>query len=238
MAVELAGGAAARLLEVLGRSDDVRPCCAACGRRRAWPAPWPQEVEEELAALPADPLPADPARVDLRDRLTFTIDPPDARDFDDAIGVEREQGGLRVFVHIADVSAFVVAAGSAIDDEAAWRGCSVYLPGRVEPMLPHALSSDVCSLQPGVDRYAVTIEVAPDGRLTAYRSRSAATTGSATRRWSGCWPGTSRRADDRWMALRDARDLSERLRAARFARGAARIDSREVEFELRGGPGG
>ena len=137
VAVELEGRRA-RLLEVLGRSDDVTAVLRGVLVAEGVAVPWPQEVEDELAALPADPLPPDPARADLRDRLTFTIDPPDARDFDDAISVEREQGGLRVYVHIADVSAFVVAGGP-IDEEASWRGCSVYLPGRVEPMLPHAL---------------------------------------------------------------------------------------------------
>ena len=222
-------GRKARLLEVLGRSDDVAAVLRGVLVSEGVAAPWSREVEDELAVLPADPLPPDPARADLRDRLTFTIDPPDARDFDDAISVEREQGGLRVFVHIADVSAFVVAGGP-IDEEASWRGCSVYLPGRVEPMLPHALSSNVCSLQPGVDRYAVTIEVAPDGAATAYRSTIRSDHRLSYPQVERMLSGHEPAADDLLEALRDARDLSGRLRDARFARGAARIDSREVEF--------
>jgi ribonuclease R len=141
----------ARLVEVLGRPDDVEAVLRGVLVDEGMAGSWPEGVENELAALPADPLPADPARADLRDRLAFTIDPPDARDFDDALTIERADGGLRTLVHIADVSAFV-AAGGSIDIEAAWRGCSVYLPGRVEPMLPLVLSSGLCSLQPGRSR--------------------------------------------------------------------------------------
>ena len=161
-------GGRARVLEVLGRPRRDRGAARGAGRRgrgrRLAGAGGARAGRPASRSAAGGAGAKRPAR-----RLTFTIDPPDARDFDDAITVEREPDGLRVFVHIADVSAFV-AAGGALDREAWQRGCSVYLPGRVEPMLPHPLSSGVCSLQPGVDRYAVTIEVAPDGGITAYRS--------------------------------------------------------------------
>ncbi len=101
-----------------------------------------------------------PARRDLRELATFTIDPAAARDFDDAISAEWIEGGgaVRVWVHIADVSAFV-REGSPVDVEARLRGTSVYVPGAVEPMLPHALSGDACSLVPGRERLAVTVEM-------------------------------------------------------------------------------
>ncbi len=100
-----------------------------------------------------------PARKDLRDLATFTIDPVGARDFDDAISAERMAGGgVRVWVHIADVSAYV-REGSAVDVEARERGTSVYVPGAVEPMLPGALSNEACSLVPGRERAAVTVEL-------------------------------------------------------------------------------
>jgi ribonuclease R len=229
VAVEVQGGRG-RVAEVLGRPDAVRDVLLAVLVDEGLAGAWPHEVEEELATLPRDPLPADPARVDLRERLTFTIDPPDARDFDDAITVEREAGGLRVLVHIADVSAFV-AAGGPLDQEAGLRGCSVYLPGRVEPMLPHALSSGVCSLRPGVDRYAVTIDAAPDGAITAYRSLIRSDHRLSYPQVERIFAGEGDPVPERLAeALADARELSHRLRAARFARGAARIESREVEF--------
>ncbi|HEY3971053.1 MAG TPA: RNB domain-containing ribonuclease [Solirubrobacteraceae bacterium] len=98
-------------------------------------------------------------RRDLRELPTFTVDPATARDFDDAISAEAlPDGAVRVWVHIADVAAHV-PLGSAIDLEAHRRSTSVYVPGTVEPMLPHALSSDACSLVPGSERLAVTVEM-------------------------------------------------------------------------------
>ncbi len=115
------------------------------------------------------------ARRDLTDLLTFTVDPATARDFDDAVSAQREGDGARVWVHIADVAAHV-RPGSPLDREARRRANSTYVPGAVEPMLPHALSSDACSLAPGVERLAVTaeIELGPDGEPRSarfYRSR-------------------------------------------------------------------
>jgi ribonuclease R len=101
-------------------------------------------------------------RRDLRHLSTFTIDPTSARDFDDAVSAERRDGRIVVWVHIADVSAFV-RDGSALDREARRRGTSVYVPGSVEPMLPEELSSRACSLMPGEDRFAVTVELELDG---------------------------------------------------------------------------
>jgi ribonuclease R len=98
-------------------------------------------------------------RRDLRDLPTFTIDPVTARDFDDAISAEAlAGGGWRVWVHIADVSAFV-ASRSPVDREAYRRSTSVYVPGAVEPMLPQALSNNACSLVPGAPRLTVTVEM-------------------------------------------------------------------------------
>ncbi|MDO4400234.1 MAG: RNB domain-containing ribonuclease [Coriobacteriia bacterium] len=96
--------------------------------------------------------------VDLRDRCIFTIDPPDARDFDDALSLDPVEGGWRLGVHIADVS-WYVPSGSAVDAEARLRATSVYLVDRVIPMLPEALSNGVCSLAPNEDRRCVTVDV-------------------------------------------------------------------------------
>ena len=101
--------------------------------------------------------------MDFRELTTFTIDPPTARDFDDAISAEElDDGAVRVWVHIADVAAFV-RPGSALDREAFRRANSVYVPGLVEPMLPEALSNRACSLVPGEDRLTVTVELEFEG---------------------------------------------------------------------------
>ncbi len=104
------------------------------------------------------PKPSFEGRTDLRDLHTFTIDPETAKDFDDAISVRAEGEGLRVWVHIADVSYFV-PAGSPLDHGAAERANSVYVPGLVAPMLPHSIADDACSLRPNEDRLTVTVEV-------------------------------------------------------------------------------
>ena len=100
----------------------------------------------------------------MRDQFIVTIDPDDARDFDDAINVEKlTNGGWQLGVHIADVAAYV-EPGSALDREARRRGNSVYLPDRVIPMLPERLSNGVCSLKPEVDRLTHSVFIQFDRR--------------------------------------------------------------------------
>jgi ribonuclease R len=107
-------------------------------------------------------------RRDLRSLPTFTIDPVTARDFDDAISAACEDdGSRRVWVHIADVTAYVRPL-SLVDREAYRRGTSVYVPGAVEPMLPQALSNNACSLVPGADRLAVTVEMVVAGERVVW----------------------------------------------------------------------
>lgn len=120
--------------------------------------------------LDVDAALADPLRRDIRDRFVITIDPVDARDFDDAISIERTRdGGWNLGVHIADVSHYV-AWESSIDLEARTRSTSVYLADRVLPMLPERLSNNLCSLVPNEDRLAFTVdmELAPSGRVRSY----------------------------------------------------------------------
>jgi len=131
------------------------------------------EVEAGKAAAAAEKRSG--SRRDLVELPTFTVDPATARDFDDAVSARREGDAVRLWVHIADVAAHV-PPGSPLDREARRRGNSTYAPGTVEPMLPHALSEEACSLAPGVDRLAVTaeIELGPGGEPGAasfYRSR-------------------------------------------------------------------
>jgi ribonuclease R len=136
---------------------------------------FPRGLESEAAAAVAAAERHSGARRDLTALATFTVDPATARDFDDAVSAQREGDGARVWVHIADVAAHV-RPGSPLDLEARRRANSTYVPGSVEPMLPHALSSEACSLAPGVERLAVTaeIELGPDMKprsVRFYRSR-------------------------------------------------------------------
>lgn len=155
-------GRRVRIVKIIGHRSEIRDVMEALLLdtlpRRGFP---PRVLEEATAATKKHHV-RDPGRVDLRSLYTFTIDPETARDFDDALSFEAVEGGLvRVYVHIADVSYFV-QEGSAIDQEALRRGNSVYVVTGVEPMLPPQLSSGVCSLSPGIDRKAVTVELIVD----------------------------------------------------------------------------
>jgi ribonuclease R len=167
-------------------------------------------------------------RADLRGLTTFTIDPDTAKDFDDAISVSREDDGVRAWVHIADVSAFV-SAGSPLDRGAAGRAFSTYVPGLVAPMLPPELSDDACSLRPQIDRLCVTVELPPRGEPLFYRSvicsDARLTYGQAQRRDV---PGQV--AEELELAAAH----SEELRRRRFARGALRVERPELAFDFDG----
>ncbi|MEM7263579.1 MAG: VacB/RNase II family 3'-5' exoribonuclease, partial [Planctomycetota bacterium] len=156
------------VIAVVGDEQTYKDDLAIVRSEYRLPTEFPPEVQAEVEKLPRDVGPAEiKGRVDRRGETVITIDPSDARDFDDAITVRREKGGrFRVGVFIADVAAYV-KAGSAIDKEALERGTSVYLPGLVIPMLPERLSNDLCSLRPRVDRLArgVWMTVEKDGSL-------------------------------------------------------------------------
>ncbi len=143
----------ARMVEVLGRPDDPHVDMLAVIHRYGLPLEFPNRAQTE-ADIVEEEIPEEEiaSREDWRDKEVFTIDPEDARDFDDAISVtELEGGGWELAVHIADVSHYV-KPGSALDKEARKRGNSVYLADRVIPMLPEKLSNGVCSLNPHVER--------------------------------------------------------------------------------------
>jgi ribonuclease R len=174
-------------------------------------------------------------REDLRDIPLPTIDPEDARDHDDAVWVERTpRGGYRAWIAIADVSAYVTP-GTALDDEAKARGCSVYLPDRAIPMLPRALSSNLCSLLPGVDRLCLCVDAELDAggnvlssRITrgVMRSRAKLTYGGVARALGLSSEARSERdAEEMVDGLRVAYELSRALRGKRMQRGA-------LDFEL------
>ncbi|MFB0516756.1 MAG: ribonuclease R [Candidatus Neomarinimicrobiota bacterium] len=148
----------AELQEVIGSPEDPLTDFKFVLRQFDLEPDFPPELEEEVARL-AEKIAVGPGvdRLDLRSLTTVTIDPATARDFDDAISLERQKdGSWELGVHIADVSLFV-PPGSATDAEAFQRGNSTYFAEGVVPMLPHLLSSDLCSLKPDEDRMAVSV---------------------------------------------------------------------------------
>ena len=158
--------------EVLGRSGDARVEVLSVARGFGLPMTFPREVLREAEHLAAEiPQEEIASRLDYRTVTTVTIDPEDAKDFDDALSCEPLPNGLlRVGVHIADVS-YYVREGSGLDDEARARGTSVYMVNEVVPMLPERLSNDLCSLKPRKDRltFSVLLDVRPDGAVESYR---------------------------------------------------------------------
>ncbi|MCK0537488.1 ribonuclease R [Alcanivorax quisquiliarum] len=161
-----------RLLEVIASPDQPGMEVDVALRSHDIPFVWPVEVEAEAAAIPDQVSEKSiKGRVDLRNLPLVTIDGEDARDFDDAVFVEKRRWrrGWRLIVAIADVSHYV-QPGSALDEEAHRRGTSVYFPNRVIPMLPEKLSNGLCSLNPDVDRLCLFCEmqVSANGRITGF----------------------------------------------------------------------
>ncbi len=192
--------------------------------------------EGELRGFePYDPPPITiDGRVDLREELTFTIDPETAKDFDDALTVTED----RAYVHIADVSYFV-PAGSPLDRGAQERAFSVYVPGLVSPMLPPELSEELCSLRPQVDRLCLTVEVPlknglPAGEPQFYRSVIRSRERLTYSQAEAILRGREKADPDLTEALQRAERLATALRDRRFARGALRIESGEVVFAFDG----
>jgi len=160
-------GAVVRVLRVLAVEGDAARETDVIVYDLGLPVEFSPEAEAEATAARAPGPRALVGRTDLRPRALVTCDPESAKDFDDAIWAEpRTHGGWSMTVAIADVGAYVTEGG-ALDAEARARGTSVYLPDRVLPMLPHALSGDLCSLRPDEDRLvlAVDLEIGPDGEV-------------------------------------------------------------------------
>lgn len=162
----------AKVVEVFGSSDDPRSISLITMREQDIPYEFPDKVVE--AAKAAKPVSLG-KRTDLRDVPLVTIDGDDARDFDDAVWARadddpKNQGGWRILVAIADVAHYV-KPGSDLDREAYKRGNSVYFPDRVSPMLPEALSADLCSLRPNVERACMAVEmiIDKDGKKREHR---------------------------------------------------------------------
>ncbi len=215
----------------LGRPDVARDVIGAFMLDRGLPRGFDPAVEREARQAAAAGVRDLTGRRDLRALPTFTIDPTSARDFDDAVSAEElDGGGWRVWVHIADVSAYVTPR-SLVDREAYRRATSVYVPGAVEPMLPGELSNDVCSLVPEQDRLAVTVEMSVGERGVTksafYRSVIRSDKRLEYDRVDAIFAG-SERAQAPWAGpLAAARAAADALGRRRGSRAAIVVDSAE-----------
>jgi ribonuclease R len=225
-----------QIIEVLGPGSAPGVDMLSIIRKYHLPTEFPKEVLDEAQRIPEtvdEEMFA--GREDLRGQFIVTIDPDDARDFDDAINVERiPGGGWKLGVHIADVAAYV-KPGNALDREAYRRGNSVYLPDRVIPMLPERLSNGVCSLNPGVNRltHSVFIEFTKEGGTKSCRFgrtviRSAR---RLTYREAYALLQTPPR-DELGERLQVAWELAALLRKKRFEQGSLDLDFPEVKVRL------
>ena len=225
------------VVERLGSPDDLGAVLRGLLIERGIAQPFPDDVRAEAARVAVEPAGLDPGRVDLRHLPCVTIDPPGARDFDDAVTVIEEGDASRVYVHIADV-AFHVRPGGPIDREAERRATSVYLPGMVEPMLPSELSSGACSLLPGHPRRALTVEVVvgSDGEVGEPRFHRSLIESRARLTYDEAHAVLADGADHPEAALlRNAEHVAGRLRARRMRRGALAIEPRELVIEVADG---
>lgn len=227
------------ITQIFGRNGTMEASIAAILHENGITVPFPDEVLRQADACGDTVDPAEAARrMDLREKLIFTIDGDDARDFDDAVSLEpMENGHMLLGVHIADVSHYVTP-GSPLDDEAYRRGTSVYYPGHVVPMLPVALSNGICSLNPDVDRLAFSafLEVDKDGRChksqfakTVIRSKARMT----YRKMNEIFDGNEERRAE-YAFLTETADrmhaLSQAMRRRRMERGALDLDLPEAEI--------
>ena len=229
------------MIEVLGPLDapgiDVEVVCRRHGLRTEFPATVDREASRLPSAVPDDEA---ARRERFDDPPPVTIDSETAKDFDDAIAVERRpRGGWRVYIHIADVAWFV-RTGSALDREALARGTSTYFPDRVVPMLPPRLSDDLCSLRPGEERLVqtVVIDLGADGAVRRHRiadgiirSRARLTYDQVAAALDGA-PGDSGISKPILGMLREADRVREVLETRRAARGSIDFDLPEPQIQV------
>jgi ribonuclease R len=224
------------ITEVLGAPDAPGIDLLSIIRKHDLPTSFPLAVEQEAADIPAQiPLQELARREDFRGLFTLTIDPDDAKDFDDALSHRvLPNGDFEVYVHIADVSHYVVP-GTALDTEARSRGNSIYLVDRVIPMLPEKLSNGICSLMPDVDRLVKTAIITLDGRGETKHFRFAAGVIHSAKRFSYQEAFALLRKPAASMlgrTLHQLNDLAQTLRKRRFARGALDLDFPEVKVRV------
>ena len=223
------------VIDVLGKSGENSTEMHAILAEFGLPYKYPEEVERAAEELSGEITSEELAqREDFRGVLTCTIDPRDAKDFDDALSFRPLSGNrYEVGVHIADVSHYV-QPGGIIDDEAYRRATSVYLVDRTIPMLPERLSNFLCSLRPDEDKYAYSCIFTLDAEAQLVSARIARTVIRSTRRFS--YEEAQEIIDtgqgDHAEAILTLHQLAQKLRARRFEKGSIAFDRPEVRFEL------
>ena len=223
------------VIDILGKAGDNTTEMHAILAEYGLPYIYPQAVEAAAEKLSADITPEDYAeREDFRDVVTFTIDPKDAKDFDDALSIRTLKPGLwEVGVHIADVSHYV-KEGSIIDKEAAKRATSVYLVDRTIPMLPERLCNFVCSLRPDEEKlaYSVIFEMNEKAEVKNYRIRHTVIKSNRRFTYEEAQQIIETGEGDYKEEVLQLNRLAQILREKRMAAGSINFDRCEVKFEI------
>lgn len=223
------------ILDRLGPAGDIDVELRAIARRFGLSEQFPPDVEREVDAIPSRIGAKDLAgRLDLRDEDIFTIDPDDAKDFDDAVSLHMQEDGQAVLgVHIADVSHYV-RPDTALDRDAQARGTSVYFPGMVLPMLPEQLSNGLCSLKEGKDRltYSVFMTISPRGALKDYALRKSVIRSKKRFTYSEAQSVLDRGEGTQHSTLRAMAQLAHQLRRKRIREGSIDFELPEVAFRF------
>lgn len=229
------------IADSFGSAEDAKSSAEAYMLVNGLHTEFPDEVLAEAAKLDLDEPDADEVarRLDLRGEPIFTIDGADTKDIDDAVSIAKTENGYKLGVHIADVSHFV-KKGSKLDEEAFYRGTSIYYADRVVPMLPRELSNGICSLNPNVDRLAFSclMEVSAQGKLISYRfeksvirSRVKGVYSEVNRILDGTADETTWEKYSRVIErIPIMRELAEILEKNRMNRGAPDIDTVEPKI--------
>ncbi|WP_418536147.1 ribonuclease R [Phocaeicola plebeius] len=223
------------VIDILGKAGDNTTEMHAILAEYGLPYVYPQAVEAAAEKLSADITPEDYAeREDFRDVVTFTIDPKDAKDFDDALSIRTLKPGLwEVGVHIADVSHYV-KEGSIIDKEAAKRATSVYLVDRTIPMLPERLCNFICSLRPDEEKlaYSVIFEMNEKAEVKNYRIRHTVIKSNRRFTYEEAQQIIETGEGDYKEEVLQLNRLAQILREKRMAAGSINFDHCEVKFEI------
>lgn len=223
------------VIDILGKAGDNTTEMHAILAEYGLPYVYPQAVEAAAEKLSADITPEDYAeREDFRDVVTFTIDPKDAKDFDDALSIRTLKPGLwEVGVHIADVSHYV-KEGSIIDKEAAKRATSVYLVDRTIPMLPERLCNFICSLRPDEKKlaYSVIFEMNEKAEVKNYRIRHTVIKSNRRFTYEEAQQIIETGEGDYKEEVLQLNRLAQILREKRMAAGSINFDRCEVKFEI------
>ncbi len=225
------------IIEVLGAPDEEGVDMLSVLRQYDLPLHFPKPVLQEAQSIGSTVNSGDfTGRVDCRGHQVITIDPDDAKDFDDAICLEpAERGQWRLWVHIADVSHYV-KPGTALDVEARKRGNSTYLVDRVIPMLPEALSNELCSLKPNVDRLTKCVEflIADDGRVLSTKFYAAVIHSKRRFSYQEALAILQREPTDDSIEqmLHNVHQLAQKIRRLRFKAGSLDLDFPESKIRL------